>query len=221
MNASQQNNSWMTIFDLDRTLIRENSSYQFFKFLYRKNVYSHSHMAFTLFYRFQFHFFNMTLTELHEKVFRKLLFGFPLQNLIGHVGAFIEEFLPRAINPPVYEALRKAQYTGHRTTILSNSPSFLVGPIAQYFKVDEWRATEYDIDKDHTLCNIANLMEGMNKAQYLIEARKRLEIPKENVTLYTDSHHDLPLLLEAGTAVVVNPDKKLLKMAKQNRWSMI
>jgi HAD superfamily hydrolase (TIGR01490 family) len=215
------NKTALTIFDLDWTLIRKNSSYQFCKYLYRRKVYSHSHMAISLFYRLQFHLFNMSLEELHEKVFRKLLFGFHLPDMVKHVGMFVSEFLPKEINPSAYAALKRAQQLGHQTVILSNSPSFLVGPIADFFGVDEWQATQYSVDKDRTLCNIADLMEGTRKAQYLREARKRLDIPRENVTVYTDSHHDLPLLLEAGNAVVVNPDKKLLKIAKQNRWSMI
>lgn len=163
----------------------------------------------------------MTLAELHEKIFRRLLLGFQLEQFLEHIEMFLGEFLPRQINTAAYTALRMAQHLGHRTVILSNSPSFLVEPIAKYFGVDDWKATQYGVDKDQTLCNIANLMEGKNKAQYLIEARKQLEIPRENVTVYTDSHHDLPLLWEAGTPIVVNPDKKLLKIAKQNRWSMI
>jgi len=178
-------------------------------------------MAFSLFYRLRTRFWNMDLAELHEKVFRRLLLGFSLEELERHVGAFVNHFVPKAIYHPAYAALRKAQHLGHQTVILSNSPHFLVGPIAYYFGVDDWRATEYGVDKDKTLCNIANLMEGTNKARYLIEARKQLKIDKKNVTVYTDSHHDLPLLLEAGIPIVVNPDKKLLKIAKQNNWSVI
>lgn len=213
--------SGLSIFDLDRTLVHQNSSYEFCKFLYRKGVFSHSHMVFSLLYRLKACLLNMSLIELHEKVFQRLLFGFSLEELERHVGTFVAKFVPKAIYPPAYAALRHAQHLGHKTVILSNSPHFLVGPISRYFEVDDWRATVYGVDKDKTLCNIENLMEGTNKAQYLVEARKHLKIDKKNVTVYTDSHHDLPLLLEAGIPVVVNPDKKLRKVAKQNNWSVI
>jgi phosphoserine phosphatase len=41
------------------------------------------------------------------------------------------------------------------------------------------------------------------------------------MVVYIDSHDDIPLLLEAGEAVAVNPDRKLAKMAKLNKWRII
>ncbi len=46
----------------------------------------------------------------------------------------------------------------------------------------------------------------------------RLGIDRQQVTAYSDSHLDLPLLLAAGTPVVVNPDRKLRKIAQLNTW---
>lgn len=211
----------LSIFDLDRTLIRQNSSYAFCRYLHRKKVLSSSNMMFSLFYRFRFWIWNINLTQLHKKAFETLLLGFSLKKLEHYAKAFVKEFLPKEVYIPAYTALRTAQHLGHQTVILSNSPHFLVEPIAEYFKVDEWKATQYGVDKDQTLCNIANLMEGTNKAHYLVKMRKQLDIAKKDVAAYTDSYYDLPLLLEAGTAVVVNPDKKLLKIARQNSWSVI
>lgn len=208
-------------FDLDRTLISTNSSYRFSQYLFEKKIFSCYHLAYSLFHRIRFEFFDVILGEFHESVFRGILKGAALEEIESHIEGFLTRFLPHNIYYPAYSALRLAQHLGHHTVILSNAPQFLVRPFAEYFGVDIWRGTEYEVDKDGRLCNIANLMEGTNKAQCLAKMRGDLQISRENTLAYTDSYHDLPLLLEAGRPCVVNPDTKLLRLAKHHQWSMI
>ena len=42
-----------------------------------------------------------------------------------------------------------------------------------------------------------------------------------DVTFYTDSFNDLPLLSKAGKAIVVDGDDKLTLLAKKNDWECI
>jgi phosphoserine phosphatase len=165
--------------------------------------------------------FGMSLFDLHHTVFQKILCGLSLNEIEREVPFFLKEFLETSLYLPATRALEAAKEEGHFTAILSNSPNFLVAPIAEFFRVDDWQATEYGVDKDGRLCKIANLMEATNKASFVVEMAKRLGIGKDAITVYTDSYHDLPLLLEAGSVVAVNPDRKLRRLATQHRWSVI
>lgn len=212
---------YLSVFDLDKTLISANSSYCFSHYLYTKKVLSRYHLAYALFYRLRFEFFSLSLAEFHHKILGGVLLGISLDELEFHLEGFLKEFLPQHIYYPTFSVLRLAQHLGHRTVILSNSPDFIVRPFAEYFEVDLWQATEYKVDKEGRLCKIANLMEGGQKAQSLVKIREEFKIAKENTSAYTDSHHDLPLLLEAGKPCAVNPDPKLLDLAKQRQWRVI
>ena len=212
---------YLSVFDLDRTLLSTNSSYRFAQYLFEKGIFSSYHLVYSLFHRVRFELLDLSLREFHESLFRGVLQGAVLEEIEAHVEGFLERCLPRRVYYPAYSALRLAQHLGHHTAILSNAPQFLVRPFARYFGVDFGQGTEYEVDKDGCLCNIANLMEGTAKARCLVEMREGLKISRENTIAYTDSYHDLPLLLEAGQPCVVNPDTKLLRLAKHHRWSVI
>ena len=211
----------LIIFDLDKTLVVTNTSFAFCKYLYRRKILSLGRMFLALFYSVKYHLFKLSLEDLHRQVFKRMLKGFSLDLLEKEALLFFPEFIKKSLYFPVVSALRLAQQLGHYTVILSNSPAFLVGPIANFFAVDEWGATIYHVDKDRCLCNIAELMEGTKKAQETLKIANRLGLTRESITIYTDSYHDLPLLLEAGESIVVNPDAKLLQIAKKHHWRIL
>lgn len=211
----------ISIFDLDKTLLRVNSSFEYSKFLYRKKVFSFWALVFSFWCNFRHRFLGLSLEGLHETVFHTLVKGLSLQTFEKNVAEFLEDFLKWGIYPPAYQELLEVKAKGHYMVIISSSPSFLVAPLAAFFGVDAWGATEYRVDKDKLLCNIAILMEGAAKAAFAEKIRESLGSHKEDITVYTDSHLDLPLLLAGGTQVAVNPDRKLKRIAKRQNWRVI
>ncbi len=213
--------SKIVAFDLDKTLLVSNSSYEFSKYLYKHRVISLGQLLYCLKYRIQHQFFSLSLEKFHHKIFGKLLLGLSLDSLQKHASIFLKTFLPSAFYEKVLLELFEAQKRGDYTVLLSNAPDFIVGPIAEILQVDDWASTQYAVDKDKRLCKIAKLMEGRSKAAYLSHLSKRLQIPRDNIIAYSDSYHDLSFLLEAGVSVAVNPDRRLLKTAQERHWRVI
>jgi HAD superfamily hydrolase (TIGR01490 family) len=209
------------IFDLDHTLVRENSSFAFCRFLYKSGVFTLRHLVLAFKYRLQFQTGRISIIELHEKVFETLLKGLSIESLQQSVEVFVGSFLIPSLYPPAFAALKFAQHTGAHTAILSSSPDFLVLSIARILGVSFAAGTVYGIDKDRRLCNISELMEGTTKAHFLRQIQQELQIERQDVSVYTDSHLDLPLLLQAGRCIAVNPNKKLKKIALSKHWSII
>lgn len=211
----------LAVFDLDRTLVWQNSSFAFSLYLYKTGVLSIKDMALAFFYRWRFSRGKLSLKELHEKIFRAVLQGLSLSVLEESALRFLDGFLPAALYPPAFAALRFAQHTGCYTAILSSSPDFLVLPIARKWGVPHAAATVYQVDKDRRLCNIAELMEGTTKAHFLEELQKELSIGKDATSVYTDSYDDLPLLTRASQLIAVNPDPKLQALAEKRQWCVL
>lgn len=161
------------------------------------------------------------MEQLHRKVFKQLLQGISIKTLSSLVSSFVEEELENLLYQPALERLKVAQHLGHFTMILSNSPSFLVSVIAGKLQVDDWRASEYSVDKDLKLCQISSILHGEDKALWVGKIRNDLGIPMESVTAYSDSYLDLPFLQSVGRPVVVNPDSKLKKISKEQNWEEI
>jgi HAD superfamily hydrolase (TIGR01490 family) len=213
--------SRLTVFDLDRTIIADNCSFDFCRYLVGKNVLPFSSLIYSLFFYVKHLFFGMSLSDLHNRIFKHFLRGRSLEILEEHVAPFLQDYLFSQIYPPVIAELRLAQHLGHYTLILSNSPSFLVEKIAQLLGVNEWRATQYAVDKEQKLCHITSIMQGEEKASCVQEIAGKLSIGKEQITAYSDSFLDLPLLLTAGIPIAVNPDRKLRRFSQQRKWSIL
>ncbi len=211
----------LVIFDLDHTLISTNSSYVYLKTLYQRGALSISVLLRAALLKCRFYATSMTLEKLHHVVFDRMLRGFSLESLEKHIDALVEKLLPGALYLPAYQELMDAQKRGDYIALISSSPDFLVRRFASYFGIDSWEGTAYDVDHELRLCNIAKLITGPQKKRSLLRLQERFGIPKKQVVVYTDSHDDIPLLLEAGEAVAVNPDRKLAKLARINKWRII
>lgn len=211
----------LEVFDLDRTIVSRNCSFDFCRYLVSKKILSKLSLLYTFVYYVRHQFFGMTLLQLHRSVFKYLLKGLSFQRIDENVDPFLSEYLFSKIYPPALAKLRLAQHLGHYTLILSNSPSFLVKRIANLLNVDEWRSTEYSVDKEMKLCHITSIMQGEEKASCVQEIAAKLSIERDKITAYSDSILDLPLLLCAGKAVAVNPDRKLRRLSLKNHWTII
>ncbi len=210
-----------SVFDLDRTLLSKNSSFEFCKYLYKNRIFSFFFVVQSFVYAIRHKYFGLTLEQLHRRVFEKFLRGMSLKVISEYVYSFVERELENLLYLPAFERLRRAQHEGQFTMILSNSPGFLVGAIASKLQVDDWRASEYKVDKDQKLCEIALILHGEAKAFWVHAMSLYLGIQKQDITAYSDSHLDLPFLEAAGAAVVVNPDRILKKISEEKNWEEI
>ncbi len=207
-------------FDLDHTLINGNTSFEFCRYLVRSKILPKSALLYAGIVYLKHRFYGLSLEEMHKLIFQKMLLGLHLPTLEKHVETFIKKHLLGRLYMPAVAYLRRAQQLGHYTAILSSSPSFIVKPIAKFFKVDEYRASEYEVDHQKRFSKIGFVLQGRDKARFVQDLRKK-DIDQQNVIAYSDSHLDIPFLLSAGYAVIVNPDRKLLRFSKKRNWSMI
>lgn len=213
--------SHLAVFDLDRTIVTANCSFDFCRYLVRKKILPPFSLLYSCYYYLKHLFLEMSISELHNRIFEHLLRGRSLEMIEEMVAPFLEEYLLAKIYPPVLSRLRLAQHLGHYTLILSSSPLFLVEKIASFLGVNECRATQYAVDKEQKLCHIASIMQGEEKALCVQEVANKLTIEKEQITAYSDSFLDLPLLLSAGKPIAVNPDRKLRYFSLEHDWPIL
>lgn len=211
----------LSAFDLDHTLTKSNSSFNFCWFLYRKNFLSLHALISSAIYYIRYLFFGMSLSKLHHSIFNRTLSGLSLSLLEKQVDQFLKEYLSSALYMPAVYRLKLAQHLGHYTIILSNSPCFLVKSIAEFLGVNEWKATEYAVDKDCKLLQVARILQGSDKAVHLHDLSKKLGICREEITAYSDSFQDLEFLQASGNPIAVNPDKKLRAFSLSQNWRII
>ncbi|WP_052354425.1 HAD family phosphatase [Neochlamydia sp. S13] len=217
---SKRKNS-LVVFDLDHTLLRKNCSLFFGIYLFREKVLSFHRMIRLSFLYLRFKLGLISLKNLHESTFQCFFYGLSVALVNEHATKFLSQQLDKLIYHPVFSKLLEAKNEGSYTAIFSSSPNFLVEKVALRLGVDRWSSTIYQKNEEGDFTHITQVMEGPQKAQALELLLKELQIVKANVTAYTDSYLDLPLLYAVGNPVGVNPDRRLKAMCRQNQWPII
>lgn len=111
----------------------------------------------------------------------------------------------------------------NQTVIFATSSfDYSVRPVADYFGINEVIASSFEFDGDYCTGYIEGRAAfGESKKSKVISFLEREGINPKDCVFYSDSHHDLPLLEYVGTAVAVNPDRKLKPLALKRGWEIL
>lgn len=141
------------------------------------------------------------------------------------VSQIVRETLDEVIEPIVYaealELIAEHRSAGRRVYIVSASPEEIVAPLAQYLEVDEAIATRARLDSEGRYTGEVEFYSyGPFKAAALERAAQTHGIDLAASYAYSDSATDLPMLEAVGNPVVVNPDRELLRVAREREWEV-
>lgn len=211
----------LDFFDLDHTLLKVNCSCRFGLYLYKESVSSLSKSMIGLFHYLRYKYFGMTLEKLHQKTFNLFFKNHSLEGIQKQVEDFLDKNFASMLNLPIIEYLRIAQSNGHVVYILSSSPDFLVKPIANRLGVLLAVATSYRLDAEKKFIALDCIFSGQEKADFVQKLVYKHDLQGSSVSVYSDSHHDLPLLNLAGEVIVVRPDSRLKRISEKNRWKIV
>ncbi len=164
-----------------------------------------------------FWFKNLPLIDLHRAVFSRLCQGRTLEYFSDHTPNFVAEKMSRMLYAPAVAELQKWKEKGTKILLLSSSPDFIVKAVAKALGISDGYGTEYLVDSSGILTDIGYLLDGPRKAKILKE--KTLE---HDVTMaYSDHVCDLPFLESVSHPIVVNPERRLKKIARRRGWKIL
>lgn len=209
------------VFDLDHTLLKTNGSFSFGVFLYRKKKISFSQCTNMAFAYFRHKYFGMSFEKLHQMVFDIFLKDSSKNTWETLAEEFFRVSFSDLIYLPTLKCLWKAKERGKEVLILSSSPDFLVSAFARCLVNVPWKATEYLTDHEGKIKKIGVVMDGVVKARSLMDYLNDHPHNQEQIVVYTDNLHDLPLIQMAGTVKIVRPNYKLAKECRKNKWEII
>jgi phosphoserine phosphatase len=211
----------LSIFDLDKTILKINTSFHYYIYLYKNRILPFTSLFKLFKYYIKYQFFNLSPKELHNVVFNRFLKGKYLNIISDYVDTYLEKYLSKSFYLPSILKMQTAINRKDHVILLSNSPDFLVKKIVDILKINDYRASTYIVDAKNRLLNIEKIIDGKEKKKIALKIAGKLNIKKENIEVYSDCIWDLPLFDIAGKKIAVNPSKKLLKHAKKNNWEII
>lgn len=211
----------LALFDLDNTLLADDSDFLWGCFLVDKGLVDKSTYD-EANKRFYDEYKQGTLD-----IFEFLAFSLKPLTLYSaeKLSALHGEFMQKHIEPVMTEK-GKEQIQFHRdkgdvTVIITATNSFVTGPIANAFKVDALIATDPEIINGQYTGKVAGtpcFQEG--KIIRLEQWLKNTSHTLENSTFYSDSHNDISLLDIVTTAIAVDPDDELKATALKRNWEI-
>lgn len=211
----------LALFDLDNTLLAGDSDYLWGCFLVEKGLvdkqlYEEANQRF-------YQDYALGKLDIHE------FLNFALQPLASNDAEMLkflhQEFMEKHIKPIMTrrgkDLIAKHRREGDHPVIITATNSFVTGPIAQAFGVNDLIATEPEVlDGEYTgkVKGIPCFQQG--KIERLHAWLDETKIGFDNSWFYSDSHNDLPLLEEVAHPIAVDPDDQLRAIASERGWQI-
>lgn len=208
-------------FDIDNTLIKGQTQQILVRYLLKKRkVKIHFFLKILL-------WFLLYKLDLVKDVFtiRKKTF----ENFAGwkvtEFETLAEECFEKEIRPRIFrEALKLIQLhkrENHEIILTSASLSNIIEVLREDLGITFTLSTRLAVEKGKFTGKILGLVAyGENKVKMAKELVRTNKMDLEGSYAYTDHISDLPLLELVDNPVVVNPDRKLRKIAVKNNWQI-
>jgi HAD superfamily hydrolase (TIGR01490 family) len=212
----------LAIFDLDNTLISDDSDHLWGAFLVEQNLVDSDDYA-----RANSQFYAdycQGKLDINEYLVFALSFlaEHPVEKLHQWRQQFIEEKIRPLVLPAAQELVEKHRALGDTLMVITATNRFVTEPIVDLFGINTMLATEPEfIDGRYTGRYIDEPCYQQGKVSRLNAWLKNNQAPLENSTFYSDSHNDIPLLKKVTFPVAVDPDSELKQHASDHSWPII
>ena len=212
----------LAIFDLDNTLIGNDSDFLWGEFLVSRGYVDADEFAAqnAQFYE-DYKSGNLDIIA-YLKFALAPLSQQNMQTLNEWHNDFMQHFIEPIVLPKALALVDKHRQAGDRLLIITATNSFITRPIGERYGITELLGSDGEIiDNRYTgeVDGTPTFQEG--KVTRLNEWLKKENETLEDSYFYSDSHNDLPLLKIVDNPIVVDADGKLLAHAKENNWPSI
>jgi HAD superfamily hydrolase (TIGR01490 family) len=215
----------VALFDLDHTLLPIDSDFSWGEFMHtvgwtdpvefrrRNDEFYQQYKAGTL--------------DMHEYV--RFAMGAVRQQGADEAARGHEKFMREVIRPAIHQQavdlIEAHRAAGDLLAIVTATNEFVTAPIARELGVDELIAVRLARGDDGWITGeiegVPSLREGkVHRVQEWLAA-KGLRWDDAEITFYSDSMNDLPLLERVDHPVATNPDERLRAIARERGWRIL
>jgi HAD superfamily hydrolase (TIGR01490 family) len=209
-------------FDLDKTVIARASMVAMGKPLYRHGMISRWLLLRALWGQLVYLMVGASeekLARMRDSALR-LAVGWDQATISRITREAIEEVIEPIVYAEALALIAEHQAAGRPVFIVSASPEEIVGPLAEHLGIDRWIATRAEVEDGLYTGKVAFYAYGPHKADAMHVLAEREGIDLEASYAYSDSATDEPMLSAVGHPVAVNPDRELLRTARERGWEV-
>ena len=205
-------------FDMDKTLICENSGSLFMKHRYQQGRISGLELVKGVGAYLQYKLGLLDLRAWSKNMM--LQFRGQLESdLEKEALEWFDEMVAETLYPEAERLVRDHREAGHIVAIVSGATKFVVRPLAARLGIDHFLYTRLEVEDG---CFTGRVVEpicfGEGKIYWLQQLVEEQDIDLARSWFYTDSITDRPLLDIVGHPVAANPDPLLYREAVRRSW---
>ncbi|MDC1475031.1 HAD-IB family hydrolase [Gammaproteobacteria bacterium] len=216
------NNPSLVIFDLDNTILNGDSDYAMINYLVHTNVLDESAGK-----QNKIFIDDYQRGELDFDAYTTFALSAYVGLIQSEIDAYITPFVAKVIEPMINVFALKMIHDhgdqGDTLLLASATNELIVRPIAKRLQIPNVIATHVEfIDDKCSGAYIPPSALGAGKLKLVRQWMEQNDYSRfEDVTFYSDSINDLPLLEAVGHPRAVNPDPLLEKIAMDRGWEVI
>jgi len=212
--------SCVHIFDVDNTVVRKTSAEYFLRMALHDKYIRFSQVSALLIDWLKYKFARPDNDFIENIV--KNLSGLK-KNDIEYVA---KECFKKQLKQNIYcgaaDLINETMKKGERVIFATSSFDFIIRPLEEYFGIEGSLSTRLEYSDGITTGNLAGYsFFGPKKKTAAQDWMNQNNIRPENVSFYSDSYTDIPLLEYCGNPVAVNPDRLLKQTAKKHNWKIL
>ena len=212
----------LAIFDLDNTLIADDSDYLWGQFLVDQGIVDKTYYetANLKFYQ-EYKQGTLDIVEFLHFSLKPLADNDPAQ-LEAWRDQFIRDIITPILLQPAHELIARHKAQGDTLLVITATNRFVTEPIVNLYGIENLLATPPEcVDGKYTGHFIGIPCFQNGKVELLKEWLLNSSETLAGSWFYSDSHNDLPLLQLVDHPVAVDPDEKLSACAQENNWPII
>lgn len=205
-------------FDLDRTLIRINSGTRWVAFQRRRGEIGLGLLVKSVLWAVQYRLAIFDMETVGTKLVRGME-GDSEADLQSATAIFLRQEVLPAVTDKARAAIDEHSGAARELVLLTSSTQYVAEPFAK------------ELGIPHVLCSRLHVADGRfvgtyeppfcygpGKVHYAERFAAAHGIDLAQSYFYTDSYSDLPMLERVGEPRVINPDRRLRRLARQRGW---
>ncbi len=205
-------------FDMDKTLICENSGSLYMRYRYQRGEITGVELLKGLGAYIQYKLGVLDIRNWTKHMMVQFR-GQREEDLEAAAQGWFEEMVAQTIYPEAERLVHEHEAAGHVVAIVSGATKFVVRPIAERMGIHHFLYTRLEVESGlFTGRVIEPICFEEGKIYWLQQFIDEHEIDLAKSYFYTDSITDLPLLDIVGHPIVTNPDPLLYRTAIKRRW---
>lgn len=212
--------SALHIFDVDHTITNGSTGRRFAEAAARRGVFKMRYLA-MIPYSYAIYRFGGRAGSLFEGDFPAIR-GVE-KALLEKIGRDVfERRTVKALRPGILRLIESIKADGGKVALATSSLDFIVLPLAERLGIDDVLASKLEYEDGRCTGRLdGKAMFGQAKRDAVVAYAAENGVELADCAFYSDSIHDLPLLLAVGESVAVAPDRRLRREAEARGWKIL